>query len=201
MGPRVLSFTKYANWIEDWVFVLRLNPMGAISEKEKVVLVAAVLRQDTEESGLLLEEELEKLWGPIRQRSASIDFDFSNYYEKEMGASLKRQFVGFSNYVPAEMLADAKVKSNALERRLSIEGNRRFNIDPGYLAFSKVVVASTKDATYRVYLGKRIYAQPMLLYEEGSYHPWPWTYPDYRCKTAISFFNSVRSDYKKRLRR
>ena len=171
--------------------------MGAIRKKERVILVAGLLLRDEEALRELLEKELERLWGPISHRSEEVDFNFSDFYEKEMGPKLKRQFVAFQEPFYAGGLLQAKLNSNEVEDRLVISGGRRANVDPGYLDLSKVVIASTKDATYRVYMGGGIYSQSMLRYEGGSYHPWAWTYPDYRSEMAISFFNRVRSDYKK----
>ena len=169
--------------------------MGEIKPKGKVILVTGFLFSDLKVHDELL-RELEGLWGPVGRRSDVLPFDFTSYYEDEMGPHLKRQFIAFADLFEAEGLRGTKIASNVMEENLSIEGRRRVNIDPGFLDLSKIVVASTKDATYRVYLGEGIYAQSMLRFEKGSYRPWPWTYPDYRSEAAISFFNSVRADYR-----
>ncbi len=169
--------------------------MGIPAEAGNVILVAGLLaRREEAMEGFIGESE--KIWGPVSHRSEIFDFDFTDYYEREMGPRLRRQFIAFAPTVRPDALRELKIMSNELEARLSIGGGRRANIDPGYLDLSKLVVASTKDATYRVYLGGGIYAQPMLWYEKGSYHPWPWAYPDYRTSLAISFFNKVRMDYR-----
>jgi len=169
--------------------------MGTMVEKGNVILVAGLLVPHEEAMEALIRES-EKLWGPVSHRSEIFDFDFTDYYEREIGPHLKRQFVAFDTPIRPDTLRESKIMSNELEARLSVGGRRRANVDPGYLDLSKLVVASTKDATYRVYLGEGIYAQPMLWYEKGSYHPWPWAYPDYRTAFAISFFNKVRTDYR-----
>jgi len=169
--------------------------MGTTVEKSNVILVAGLLVPGAGAMEELI-GEVEKLWGPVSHRSEIFDFDFTDYYEREIGPHLKRQFVAFDTPIRPDALRESKIMSNELEARLSVGGRRRANVDPGYLDSSKLVVASTKDATYRVYLGEGIYAQPMLWYEKGSYHPWPWAYPDYRTAFAISFFNRVRMDYR-----
>ncbi|MEJ2744363.1 MAG: DUF4416 family protein [bacterium] len=169
--------------------------MGINIEKDDVVLVAGLLAPSAAAMEGLI-RELEKLWGPVGHKSDLLDFDFTDYYAREIGPDLKRQFIAFGTPVRPETLRESKIASNDLEARLSVEGRRRVNVDPGYLDLSKLVVASTKDATYRVYLGEGVYAQSMLWYEKGSYRPWPWTYADYRTEVAISFFNKVRMDYK-----
>ncbi len=169
--------------------------MGRIIAKDNMALVAGLLAPGAAAMGDLI-GEVETLWGPVAHRSELLDFDFTDYYEREIGPGLKRQFIAFSTPVRPETLQESKVVSNELETRLSVGGKRRVNVDPGHLDLSKLIVASTKDATYRVYLGGGIYAQPMLWYEKGNFHPWPWTYQDYRTEVAISFFNKVRGDYK-----
>lgn len=169
--------------------------MGIITEKDNVVLVAGLLAPGAQAMEELI-RGLETLWGPVAHKSELLDFDFTDYYAREIGPDLKRQFISFGTPVRPETLRETKITSNELEARLSVEGKRRVNVDPGHLDLSKLIVASTKDATYRVYLGGGIYAQSMLWYEKGSYRPWPWTYADYRTGAAISFFNRVRGDYK-----
>jgi len=169
--------------------------MGQIIAKDDVILVAGLLASGAQAMEELI-GELETLWGPVAHKSGLLDFDFTDYYEREMGAHLTRQFISFEKPVRPETLKEAKITSNELEARLSVEGKRRVNVDPGHLDLSKLIVASTKDATYRVYLDGGLYAQSMLYYEKGSYRPWPWTYADYRTEFAISFFNKVRGDYK-----
>ena len=143
---------------------------------------------------------LEKEFGPIDEISEEKDFSFfSHYYEKEMGKGLIRFFVSFQNHFDPERFADIKTLTNQMEQDLSVTSNdnkRKVNIDPGYLDLSHIVVASTKDASYRVYLQSGIYSQPMLMYVHGSFRPFEWTYPDYKHEAFISFFNKVRDKYK-----
>ncbi len=149
-------------------------------------------------------EQLKNIFGDIEDISGSVDFSkYSRYYDKEMGAGLKRFFVFFKNLFPADMIAGFKLKSNALEKKLfrfNGDSGRKVNIDPGYIDLSKMVVASTKDATYRVYLHSGIYAQPMLRYYKESFIPFEWTYPDYKDTFFIEFFNQMRDKYKRQIK-
>ncbi|MCX6353379.1 MAG: DUF4416 family protein [Candidatus Aureabacteria bacterium] len=169
--------------------------MGKAVSRDAVVLIAGLLARDTESLDQAL-RETERLWGEASHKSEAVGFSFTDYYEAEMGPCLRRQFIAFSCTVSSETLRDAKVRTNRIEERLSVAGRRTLNIDPGYLDLGTLVLASTKDATYRVYLGDGIYAQPMLYFEKGSFRPWPWTYPDYRTEGTILFFNTVRAHYK-----
>ena len=78
-----------------------------------------------------------------------------------------------------------------MESMLAIEGKRIINIDPGYLATEKVVVASTKNFTHRIYIGKGIYGDLQLMRQKGVYAAMPWTYPDYIRPEAQDFFNRL----------
>jgi hypothetical protein len=99
-------------------------------------------------------------------------------------------------------LAAAKHLTNELERLWSMGGkHRQVNLDPGYLDLAKVVLATTKDYTHRLYIGAGMYAEVTLRYHRNSYQPWEWTYPDYREATALTFFNQLREVYKEQLRR
>ena len=54
------------------------------------------------------------------------------------------------------------------------------NLDPGYLAAGKLVLATTKNQQHRIYLGQGIFAEVALRYRAGAWQPWEWTYRDYR---------------------
>ena len=48
------------------------------------------------------------------------------------------------------------------------------------LGEERLVLATGKNYTHRIYLSRGIYADLTLLYVKGTYQPLPWTYPDYR---------------------
>jgi len=135
------------------------------------------------------------LLGEIDLSSRIIPFDLTSYYEPEMGPSLLRQFLSFQRLVSPEELAEIKLATNLLEDGLSFNSRRRVNLDPGYVDMSRLVLATTKDASWRVYLGRGIWAESTLRFQKGSFCPWEWTYPDYRSAEAIAFFNLVRATY------
>jgi hypothetical protein len=89
-----------------------------------------------------------------------------------------------------------KLKTNDLEERWRAAQGRQVNLDPGYVGYTKLVLASTKDASHRVYLGQGIYAEATLQFVRGSFQPWPYTYRDYAEPAAIEFFNRVRERYR-----
>lgn len=138
--------------------------------------------------------ELEIFFGPLKQSSAPVRFIQTDYYAREMGPDLWRQFLVFERLRAPEELAAWKLAAKELEQRLGLDPRRRcVNIDPGYLAPGKLVLASTKDYAHRLYLREGIYAEITLKIQSGRFHPWDWTYPDYI--EAIPFFNQAYSDY------
>ena len=135
-------------------------------------------------------------FGPIDLASDAVPFDFTDYYAAEMGAGLLRWFVSFAQLIPPEELVEAKLFTNELEAELASSGRfdvaRPINLDPGLVTASKLVLATTKDYSHRIYLGRGIYAEVTLRYEKKAFRPWPWTYPDYRTEAYGVFFEEVR---------
>jgi hypothetical protein len=142
---------------------------------------------------------LERNFGDILHASPSIPWDYSSYYKDELGWPLFRQFIFFKNLIDPGILADVKLKTNEIEDALSSEGKRRINLDPGYLTLSNIVLASTKNYAHRIYLGKGIYGEVTLIYKDGTYNPYLYTYRDYHDKTYIDIFITVREMLKKML--
>lgn len=138
-------------------------------------------------------DTLERKYGKIDIKSEVISFDFTTYYFSEMGCPLKRYWFSFSDLIFPEQLADIKLETNQIERDFSVDGKRRVNIDPGYLALSKLVLASTKDFSHRVYIKDGIYAEVTMRYIKKEFQFLPWTYPDYRTETFIRFISEVRN--------
>ena len=172
--------------------------MGFPKEPQPVKLFVALLSR---QEGLfpLVEEDLESLFGPADSTSGSLPWSVTDYYEKEMGAGLLRRFISFAPLISPESLAEIKLRTQGLERDYQwSEGERRgrrVNIDPGYLDGGKIVLASTKGAWHRVYLGSGIYGEVTLLYRNGSFAPLPYTYPDYLWPETLAFFTALRALY------
>lgn len=136
---------------------------------------------------------LTKSFGKIDYQSPVINFNYSDYYYREMGRPLKRLFISFQKLISEERLADIKVDTNSLEERLSAKGKRRINIDPGFLSPGKLILATTKNYNHRVYLKKGIFAEVTIFYKKDGFHPWPWSYPDYQSKEYLDIFNTIRT--------
>lgn len=146
------------------------------------------------------ENILQKKFGTIDLKSGVIKFDFTDYYQKEMGKNLLRRFISFKKLIDAGTLASIKIFTNKTEERLARKDkSRRINLDPGYITQSSLVLATTKGFQHRIYLGKGIFAEVTLRYEKGSFVPYNWTYPDYRTEKYTAFLEKVRGIYKGQL--
>jgi len=142
---------------------------------------------------------LQKKYGNIDMKSGVMDFDHTNYYEKEFGSNLKKIFFSFRNLLRTKDMFKIKIHTIKIEKRLTIQGKRQVNIDPGYVTMDKLVLFTTKNYGHRVYLNNGIYAEITLKFESNTFIPWPWTYQDYKTKGYIDFFNKVRNIYKRQL--
>jgi hypothetical protein len=140
--------------------------------------------------------ELSARYGPIQDRTHGSPWTFSTYYEDEFGPGLQRQFLFFEKRIPPDRLTDVKIETNGLERIFAEDNHGRLcrtvNLDPGYLNLRKVVLATTKDRPHRIYLRDGIFAEVTLAYQNGSFTPFGYTYPDFRQPETIALFNAVR---------
>ena len=143
--------------------------MGTAREPKPAKYFVALLSSDND---LLTaaESDLSSILGEIDARSETVSWTASNFYEKEMGPGLLRRFVSFASLRSPEDLAPIKVQTQRFEDayRVLDSGGRRVNLDPGYLDAYKVVLASTKNASQRIYLGSGIYGEATLLYHNGG---------------------------------
>ena len=175
--------------------------MGTVRQPSPGALIVAVTFADE----TVLNSALVRLtaqYGPLAMQSDVFDFTMTDYYAAEMGANLKKRFFCFERTVDLESLPDIKLFTNALELEYASEGpgnpSRTVNLDPGYVTLSKLVLATTKDYSHRVYIGKGICGEVTLRFLRGTFTPFDHTYPDYRLPLAIGFFNRVREWLKER---
>jgi hypothetical protein len=140
---------------------------------------------------------LVRRFGPVDLESATWPFSFTDYYAGEMGSEIQRCFVSFEKLIDPQRLVDLKVEANALEQEMAreclTEPARPVNIDPGYIDLSKLVLATTKDRSHRIYLHSGIYAEVTLQFAGGGWQPGAWTYADYLQPEYHAFFTQVRT--------
>ncbi|OIP97954.1 hypothetical protein AUK40_02205 [Candidatus Wirthbacteria bacterium CG2_30_54_11] len=173
--------------------------MGSIHDPKPVKLFIGILLKDT-----TLRDELtcllENSFGAIDIRSELIPFTFTDYYRSEMGEGLTRIFCSFLTLIDPAELARIKLATNALEKKFadqyaSQQVARPCNLDPGYLEVSKIILASTKNFSHRIYLSRGIYAEITLQYQNKHFTDLPWTYPDFKTEPYQYFLEQVRTAY------
>ncbi|MBW1840867.1 MAG: DUF4416 family protein [Deltaproteobacteria bacterium] len=140
-------------------------------------------------------ETLSEQFGPVDMVSSWMPFDFTDYYESEMGNPLFRRLLSFKKLIAQRELAEIKWATNDLEHNFSKNGKRRVNIDPGYLLLERFVLATGKNFTHRIYIGRHIYADLTLIYTKGRFQKLPWTYPDYSDEKILKYLERVRNKY------
>jgi hypothetical protein len=121
-----------------------------------------------------------------------------------MGPGLRKVFWLFENRWDPGCLADVKILTNRWEEEYAAAAGlpepRPLNLDPGCLSLAKLVLASTKDHSHRIYLGQGIYAEITLFYSQQRWHARPWTFADYRRDDYQQFFLQGRTYLHQRIR-
>ncbi len=168
--------------------------MSEPKQPEPVKLISSIFA-GSKDSITLSIKKLSALFGSVDYISTFIAFDFTGYYEAEMGGSLIRRFITFEKLISPERLPEIKGMTNAIEKELVEKDNRRVNIDPGYMAQAHLILATGKAYTHRPYLKNGIYADLTLIYRHNSFRPLDWTYPDYAEERTVGLFNTIRKHY------
>jgi hypothetical protein len=178
--------------------------VGILREVQPVKLFVGLLAGSSERLAAA-EALLVACYGAVDVSSAEMPFGWTNYYADEMGEGLLRKFLAFERLIAPDGIAEIKRETNAMEDELThrFAGGpaRPVNLDPGYLSLSKVILATTKDYSHRLYLGGGIYAEVTLHFHKGRYEPWEWTYPDYRSAEYGEFFTAARGSLAGQLRK
>jgi L-rhamnose isomerase len=139
-----------------------------------------------------VEQILRDKFGEVLYRSPLMSWNYSDYYNQELGVPLCRNFIFFQTVIDPSRLAEAKIITKGIEEIFSRERRRRINLDPGYMTLAKVVLASKKNYSHRIYIGKGVYAELELFYSGGVFNPLPYTYSDYREKAYLDIFSRAR---------
>ena len=173
--------------------------MSQPREPEKVKLISSIFSPEE----LLIDQVISHMlnaFGPTDWVSPPLPFDRARYYEREMGWPLYRRFITFEQLIHPDQIVRIKLETNDIEQRHEQAGRRSVNIDPGYVSLERLVLATGKNYTHRIYLSHGIYADLTLVYQKGSFRPLVWTYKDYADLQVIQWFNELRERYKQQLR-
>jgi len=105
--------------------------MGRISEPKDVKLFAGLMYRDSEVFKQAV-KALEAAFGKVSLRSSEFNFDFTDYYNIEMGSGLKKSFIAFETPVDPGRLAEIKAVTNKLENTHSskVNGKKQRKIKP-----------------------------------------------------------------------
>jgi hypothetical protein len=129
-----------------------MKGMGKPKEPKPAKLFMSLIGSEDE----CLQQGVKELcleFGEIDFESERLPFQFTEYYNQEMGKHLFRRFLTFRNLISIPLLPDIKRSTNRLEEKFaSPVGNRRLNIDPGYICLEHVILATTKGYAHRPYL-------------------------------------------------
>ena len=170
---------------------------GRPREGAPVKYIAAILVSRDFDLERRLFPVLEERFGRIDYGGPAHPFSMTDYYEDEMGPGLSRAIISFEPLRPPTDIVQAKLDTAAIEADLSEGGGRRVNIDPGYMDYYKIVLASFKEGPQKIYLGSGVYADPILLFYDGEYAPLQWTFPDFKAGIYKEDFRAIRTLYKK----
>ncbi|MBN2431805.1 MAG: DUF4416 family protein [Acidobacteria bacterium] len=173
--------------------------MADLHPTRPVKLFMAVLRRP-EADPAELHRELAANWGPLDYVSPDYPFTRTDYYAAEMGPDLVRYLVSFGQLIAPQTIGDIKLATNVLEDRRAAAGQRSVNLDPGYLDYQKVVLASLKFGGQKICLRDGVYADLTLYYRKGSFTTFPWTFPDFKEPTYWPALRRIRELYKENLR-
>ena len=174
--------------------------MSKLNEPPLVSLFFSIIfNSDSEFDNCI--NDLVNEYGDIELWSDRFNFEFSDYYNEEMGNRLFRKFISFKKLINRDKIVDIKIYSNILEEKYSIKGKRTINLDPGYLSAEHLLLSTGKSFSHRPYLGQGVYADLTLLYQNNRFKPLEWTYPDYKTEQIQTYFYKLRKLYLHKLRK
>ncbi len=170
--------------------------MGAVYDFEPEKLIIGIIYHEKS----VLDEALEILrskFGELDGMCEEFSFseEFSTYYDEEIGGEGLRRIYSFEKLVDPEKQAEIKEFTNELEKKFSIDGSRKINLDPGFINHGRLMLATTKEAGFRIPLKNGIYTELTLFYARGGWHKFPWSYRDYQFERVQAFLTSVRNKY------
>ena len=126
----------------------------------------------------------------------SFSEEFSNYYDEEIGGEGLRRIYSFEKLVDPSLQAEIKEFTNDVEKMFSDHlGNRKINLDPGFINHGRLMLATTKETGFRIPLERGIYTELTLFWARGAWQKFPWSYRDYQSERVQSFLTKVRKKY------
>ena len=170
--------------------------MGQIYDFDKEKLIVGVIYNDKE----IYDKALKMLtdeFGEVDGESERFSFsrEFSDYYDEELGGEGQRVIFSFRDCVDPSRQAEIKERTNEMEKELSRDGNQLINLDPGFINHGRLMLATTKNAGFRMPLKNGIYTELTLFWAKGAWHKLPWSYRDYQSERVQKFLTETRKRY------
>lgn len=171
--------------------------MGEIKSFEPEKLVVGIMYID-DSAYKKAKKQLCSLYGEIDSCSFEYSFsDFSHFYDDEMRGVVKKRFISFKKLVDPSLLSCIKRTTNDIEASFAHDCERTVNIDPCLLGHGKFIMATTKNASFRIPLENGIYADLSLVYARKQWVDFFWTYFDIKEKKIKEYLEQVRDIYLK----
>jgi hypothetical protein len=172
--------------------------MWEIEQPRPVKLIIAVMAADDECLSTALDAIVAE-FGTTDFVSDVWPFNQTDYYKAQTGPNILKQFASIDKLIDPGQLAQIKHRTNQIEQSQAellhssgVTWSRPINLDPGIIEPSKLILASTKNFSHRIYIGKGIYAEATLTFNKGKWQSFPYTYPDYKQTCYQEFFSKVR---------
>lgn len=171
--------------------------MGATHDFEHEKLIIGVIYNDKK----IFDEAMEILTKAFGETDGvceefSFSDEFSNYYDGELGGKGMRRIYSFEALVDPARQAEIKEFTNELEKKFSDKnGNRKINLDPGFINHGRLMLATTKETGFRIPLERGIYTELTLFWARGGWQRFPWSYRDYQSERVQTFLTKVRKKY------
>ncbi|WP_028575447.1 DUF4416 family protein [Desulfonatronovibrio hydrogenovorans] len=146
-----------------------------------------------------LQKKLEEHLGPADYLTDPFCFTETSYYDDELGLPISRRILSFDRLCQLDSLVWTKLFTNTLEQEHTLKGKRIFNLDPGILSMERLVLATGKNFTHRIYLGQGIWADLTLIFTKGDWQDLPWTFPDYKSEKIKTHLRTIRNRYHQQL--
>lgn len=154
----------------------------------------------------MLRTRMETQLGDVAYEAGPEPYGGTDYYDEELGTPVTRRILAFERLVPLDGLKDLKLWTNEMEANLAREvgpdethQGRRCNLDPGMVTQERLVLATGKNYSHRIYLGQGIWGDLTLVYRENRWFVLPWTFPDYARPEMLAHMDRLRDMYRSKL--
>jgi hypothetical protein len=173
--------------------------MASTNPVTPVKLFLVSLHQDEENLNKAI-AQLHMEFGETDFVSDDFPFDQTDYYQKEMGAGLFRRFYSFARLIDPDRIVEVKLLTNQIENQYLNGSSRTVNLDPGYIDYYKVVLASAKYGGQKIYLRNGIYADMTLVMYKGKWESFAWGFPDFKSRRYDEALSKIRDLYKTQIK-